>query len=330
MRFFTPTNKLLAALSIILLTLTTSLSVSANIGDWGMVQQFNKKLEMANEGKTQAMYDLGKLYQRGRGTNKNMFKAAEWFQKAASAGHAASQARLGILYFEGRGVKQNYQKALKLLNAAAKQKVPSAYYQLANMYELGTGVRQNLHKSIAWYKKADQSGYYLAKAKVERLQKRLNSGAVNSGKTFTRTNTQLRKGTYPLIKTILKGRWLKRKSSVGYLPSNISNCAKDSVNSMRCISTSQERSTGSEIITYNTESVITIINDRKFNIVYSNNVLDVSLLVTEDGDGQVVEQSTSRIKKGKQGKQRQLSCSLKNNKTITCSKGSSSFNLVSQ
>ena len=44
---------------------------------------------------------------------------------------------------------------------------PSAQFQLANMYELGTGVEQNLQKSIGWYKKADQFGYYLAKAKVE-------------------------------------------------------------------------------------------------------------------------------------------------------------------
>jgi len=330
MKFLSFAKKFLAfVLGVTLSTLIISLPVSANIADWGMVQQFNKKLEMANEGKIQAMYDVGKLYQRGRGVNRNINKAAEWFKKAAATGHAGAQARLGILYFEGRGVKQNYQKALKLLNAAAKKNVSSAYYQLANMFELGTGVRQDLHQSIYWYKKAKQSGYYLAEGKIARLQKRLTNGSINTNSSSA-TRAKSRNTASPLMKTILSGRWLKRKSAVSYLPSNISNCAKDSGNSMRCISTSQERSTGSEIVTYNTESVITIKNNKAFNVTYRNNVLDVSLLTVEDGDGQTIDQTSSRIKKGKKGKKRKLSCLLKNNKTITCSKGASSFILVSQ
>lgn len=99
---------------------------------------------------------------------------------------------------------------------------------------------------------------------------------------------------------------------------------------MRCISTSQERSTGSEIITYNTESVISAKNKKSFDIVYTNNVLEVALLEEVDGNGEIIEQAPSRIKKGKQGKKRTLKCSLKDDKTIECSKGTSSFNLISQ
>ena len=51
---------------------------------------------------------------------------------------------------------------------------------------------------------------------------------------------------------------------------------------------------------------------------------------TEDGDGESVEQAPSRIKKGKQGKQRTLKCVLKDKKTIECRKGTSTFNLISQ
>ena len=327
MLLFSPPKKSLVFATLFFALFFTSFPSSANIGDWGMVQQFNKTLEMANNGKIQSMYDVGNLYMRGRGVNRNMAKAADWFKKAASTGHAAAQAKLGILYFEGRGVKQNYQKSIKLLNAAAKQNVPSAYYQLANMFELGTGVPQDLHQSIYWYKKADKSGYYLAKAKIERLSKRLENGTVSSS---SRNSVSTRATVSPIMKTILRGRWIKRKSAVGYLPSNIANCAKDSANTLRCISTSQERSTGSEIITYNTESLITIKNNKTFNITYSNNVLDVTVQAVEDGNGQLVKPTTSRIKKGKQGKQRRLNCTLKNNKTISCSKGASSFKLVSR
>lgn len=322
----------LSALSILMLVVTLSVAtpVSANPADWGMAQRFNKQNKLATEGNIKAMYDVGKLYERGRGVYKNMTKAAEWFQKAADGGNTSAQARLGILYFEGRGVKQNYTKALKLLNAAAQARVPSAQYQLANMYELGTGVKQNLKKSIFWYQKADKYGYYLAKAKVTRLQKLLKSGGTINRKATPQAVAKAKKAPSLVIQTILNGRWLKHKSAVGYLPSIISNCAKDSYNTMRCISTSQERSTGSEIITYNTESVITSKGKSAFDVVYSNNVLDVALLSVKDGDGEVIEQTPSRIKKGKQSKKRILKCKIINNKTISCSKNSSIFELVSQ
>ena len=320
----------LSALSIGILSLMLCLPASANPDDWGMVQRFNKQKTLADQGNIKAMYDVGKLYERGRGVKKDIIKAAEFFQKSASAGYPSAQARLGILYFEGRGVKQNYNKALSLLNAAANENIPSAQFQLANMYELGTGVSQNLQKAIAWYKKADKYGYYLAKAKVERLEKLLKTGGTIKRKTKAQAVTKAKKAPSPLIQSLLSGRWLKRKSAVGYLPSVIANCSKDSYNSMHCISTSQERSTGSEIITYNTESVIKAKNKSNFSIVYSNNVLDVALLTVEDGDGEAIEQAPSRIKKGKHGKKRTLNCRLKNKKSITCSKGSSDFELVSQ
>lgn len=324
-----PKKTLFSMLIILFVTLTLPIPATANIADWGMVQHFNKQKKLAESGKVQAMYDVGKLYERGRGVNKNRTKAAEWFQKAALAGHASAQAQLGILYFEGRGVNQDYKKALKLLNAAAKQKVPSAYYQLANMYELGTGVKQDLYKSIALYQKAKQSGYYLAEDKIKRLQKRLHTGAVNNNPSVQSSN-KIGKSALPLIQTLLRGRWLKSKVAVGYLPSIITNCSKDSGNAIRCISTSQERSTGTEIITYNTESIITATSTKSFNIIYTNNVLEVSPLAAMDGDGQTIKKSSSRIKIGKQGKKRKLSCKLKNNKTLTCSKNSSTFILVSR
>lgn len=319
---------LLSIFCVVLLTLPSA--AIANPDDWGMVQRFKKQNDLANQGNIKAMYDVGKLYERGRGVIKNSTKAAEFFQKAASAGNPSAQARLAVLYFEGRGVKQNYKKALSLLNSAANANIASAQFQLANMYELGAGVTQDLKKSVAWYKKANKNGYYLAKGKVTSLEKLLSTGGSIKRKATPQAVTKAKKVSSPLIQSLLNGKWLKRKKAVGYLPSIISNCAKDSYNSMRCISTSQERSTGSELITFNTESEVTAKNKSSFTIVYSNNVLDVALLSVEDGDGEAIEQAPSRIKKGAQGKKRTLKCSLKNKTSITCTKSSSSFELVSQ
>jgi len=317
---------------ILLLSLSFCLPLSANQDDWVLVDRFNRQLSAAKAGKVKAMYEVGRLYERGRGTNLNLTLAIQWYQNASNAGQPYAQSRLGIMYFEGRGVEQNYTKALKLLNAAAKENVPSAQYQLANMYELGTGVSQDLNQAIHWYSQSDKYGYYLAKAKVARLKKILAENETSQSATTTSAPTKVKvkvkKAPSALVKTITSGQWFKRKKAVGYLPSNITNCVNDTYNSLSCISTSQERSTGTEIITYNTESDIKIKNRTSFDIVYTNNVLEVTPLSVEDGDGNVIERAPSRIKTGVQGKKRTLTCELKNKNLVSCRKGSSSFDLT--
>lgn len=314
-------------LAIFLISISLNLPVAANTSDWVLVERFEKQLAAANSGKLGAMYSVGRLYERGRGVDKNLTEATKWYKKAANSGQYSAQARLGIMYFEGRGVKQNYKQALKLLNSAAKNKVPSAQFQLANMYELGTGVPQDLKKAIYWYGQSDKYGYYLAKDKISRLK---NLPVATSGKV--KRTAAVRSASRPstILNTITHGQWFKRKKAVGYLPSNISNCVNGSASTLRCISTSQERSTGTEIINYYTESNITIKNNTSFNIVYTNNVLSVESLTVEDGDGALIEKTVSRIKKGKQGKKRKLACKIKNKNIISCTKGSSSFDLVSR
>lgn len=330
---FSIKTQLLSLLCLLLLSLSISVPVAANQDDWVLVDRFNRQLKDAKAGKIKAMYGVGKLYERGRGTNLNLTLAAEWYQKAADGGQTSAQSRLGIMYFEGRGVKQDYTKALRLLNSAAKDNVPSAQYQLANMYELGTGVTQDLEKAIHWYNESDKYGYYLAKAKVIRLKKILKSSVgtiARKSAAPSQKAPKARKSTSPAIKIINSGQWFKRKKAVGYLPSYISNCASNSYNTLHCISTSQERSTGSEIIAYNTESNITIKSKNSFSIHYTNNVLDVTSLSVEDGNGEVIEQAPSRIKKGRKGKKRTLECEIKDKKLISCTKGSSSFVLVTR
>ena len=321
---------------LILTGVSFSMTISANQDDWVLVDRFNRQLNAAKAGKVKAMYEVGRLYERGRGTKKNITLATQWYQSASDAGQPYAQSRLGIMYFEGRGVKQNYAKALKLLNAAAKEHVPSAQYQLANMYELGTGVEQDLNQAIHWYAQSDKYGYYLAKAKVIRLKKVLADSSTHQNTTTKVTSTKRAKKrktikkSSALLKTITAGQWFKRKKAVGYLPSNITNCVNETYNSLHCISTSQERSTGTEVITYNTESDVKVKSKTAFEIIYSNNVLEVAAISAEDGNGEVIEKGPSRIKKGVQGKKRKLACEIKNKNLISCSKGSSPFNLTSR
>ena len=76
----------------------------------------------ANKGNEEAMFALGNMYKMGKGVEKNMNIAVDWFRKAAEKGHAAAQYQYGYcLYNGGGGVKVDKKEAVKWVQKAANQ-----------------------------------------------------------------------------------------------------------------------------------------------------------------------------------------------------------------
>ena len=301
-----------------------SMNAQADRSDWVQVERFNKQMEQAKTGKVSAMFEVGRMYERGRGTHRNMDSAAQWYQKAAEGKYAPAEARLGIMYVEGRGVEKNLDKALILLTSAANKDIPSAQYQLATMYEVGVGTGRNLTEAIRWYKKAAAGGYYQAQNKVRELELLRPASRSVASAPAKRDSSRL----HPTASTLLKGNWSRSNRPAGYLPSSISNCQSERPDEIKCISTAQERTTGAEIISYSTEATISNFSANRFTVRYVNNVLEVEAIETavygleEDTvDEDEEEQAKSRIKTGKQAKVHVLKCSLSDGRTIKCSKG---------
>jgi hypothetical protein len=72
----------------------------------------------------------------------------------AQQGLATTQFNLGFMYEQGRGVVKNEAKAVEWYQQAAAQGRPVAYQRLGKMYEYGHGVVQNLAEAQRWYAKA--------------------------------------------------------------------------------------------------------------------------------------------------------------------------------
>jgi len=285
-------------------------SIQANNTDWMLVERFKSVQQQAQDGKVQAMYDVGRMYERGRGTAVNFSQAAEWYQKASAAGNAAAKARLGILYFEGRGVPQNHQQAYRLLTEAAGVNIPSAQYQLGLMYEWGTVVNQDKHQAMQWYEKAMQGGDYRAKDKLAQLR---------SQQDTTRADSARHSNDDDAIPTILNGKWHAGNRPAGILPSSISQC-EPFKRGLKCHA-EQQRSTGVENITYKTEATISDINQQHFSISYYNTVLKVTPKST--GSAPLEEDSTtgaSNIKVGQKSPEHKLECQIENKNQIRCNK----------
>jgi hypothetical protein len=76
-------------------------------------------LAEAEKGDVEAAYYVGKLYEGGLGTEPDYKSAAMWYEKAAKAGHSASQFSLATLYEKGLGVPADPAKAIALYRTAS-------------------------------------------------------------------------------------------------------------------------------------------------------------------------------------------------------------------
>lgn len=74
---------------------------------------------LAERGDAAAQYNLGTLYNSGRGVTKDLALAASWYEKAARQGKALAQLAIGAMYRNGQGVDVDYPRAYMWLTMAA-------------------------------------------------------------------------------------------------------------------------------------------------------------------------------------------------------------------
>ncbi|KAF9551269.1 hypothetical protein EC957_009153 [Mortierella hygrophila] len=89
-------------------------------------------------------------------------KAAFWYNKAAHNGSAKAQSNLGFLYIKDDGVEKNNKPAMLWLGMAVKQGNASTQFNLGCMYYMGDGAPVNYDKAMAWFSNAAKGGHSLA------------------------------------------------------------------------------------------------------------------------------------------------------------------------
>lgn len=156
-------------LPILLCLLPVSLPLHA-ADDYIWAMQFGKKIAKAKTGDAQAQYEVGNMYLRGRGVERNGKAAYEWFSKAADQGHVRAQYKVGYLYFKGEGVDKDPNKALKWIRRAADQDYAPAQFYLGKMYSTGVGVARDYEQAWTWFSKAEAQNYHPAKGELANLK----------------------------------------------------------------------------------------------------------------------------------------------------------------
>ncbi|RIA80063.1 hypothetical protein C1645_839363, partial [Glomus cerebriforme] len=97
-------------------------------------------------------------YQYGKGVDKNVTKAFEWYVKSATAGYAQGQHYLGYCYQYGKGVNKNEKKAFEWYLKAAEGGNKLAQSKIEG-YNLVKELIKKVDKSANWCKKTiDNNG----------------------------------------------------------------------------------------------------------------------------------------------------------------------------
>lgn len=291
---------------ILLCVLGATAAHAADNQDWAMVKWFNSRLVQAEQGNKHAQYDVGMMYEKGRGTDRSARQAVHWLRMSARQGQATAIAELGILYFQGRTVAADYPKAFSLLSSAANQNIPNAQFYLGRVYELGKGTRRNLDVALSWYRRAAKNGYYPARGKIGELQAlirlRQKARAANIRHIPKTTAARSVATTHParpavaapikalspaatLRRSILAAHWTNRQHPVGYLPSTLTVCKDGPQGSLLCLSRTQKRSTGQAMISYRTRATLSGFKKKGiFQIRYTNEIMAITPIKRASAD----------------------------------------------
>ena len=134
--------------------------VSSDIKDC-IKQEMENLKALAEQGSAVAQFSMGHL------NDKMDFKEDfKWWEKAALQDHTEAQVNLGNMYRRGEGVEKNSQKAFDWLIKAAEKEHPIAQFNLCDMYYWGEEIRQDFQKAVEWCTKAVLWSLALAQYKL--------------------------------------------------------------------------------------------------------------------------------------------------------------------
>jgi len=167
---------------------------------------FREKLKEASAGSSNAQYDVGAMYQNGRGVAADRDKAIDWYRKAAAQNDQKAISRLKLI--------QSNEKRFNKTLARAENGDVDSQYDLGNMYTEGIGVDPDITKAAAWYEKAASQGYEKAQYKLGLIYYEKSSAKNDQYRAFGLFRKAAGKG-YPaaqfyLGKMYASGRGVKR------------------------------------------------------------------------------------------------------------------------
>ncbi len=205
----------------------------------------------AAQGNAAAQFEVAARIAGGKGTDKDLKDAAEWYQRSAASGFAMSQFRLGTMYERGTGVAKDlprakiwygraaeqgnikamhnlavliaghggptpdYATAVKWFSGAAAHGLADSQYNLAMLYENGLGVPKDAKQAYKWLVLAAKSGDAEAKKHREALKATLSATDVEEATAEAETWQAKRSNPMTNDAHVAGQAWMRSRTNNG-------------------------------------------------------------------------------------------------------------------
>ena len=127
---------------------------------------YRQTLSLAEAGYPAAQFQLGAMFDRGEGVEKNLSEAKAWYSKAAEQGLPEAQFNLGYMYLTGKGMPEDRAKAFQLYYKAAQQGLADAQYNIGLMFHNNDDVASHIAnvdlQAIRFTRMAAEQGHLAA------------------------------------------------------------------------------------------------------------------------------------------------------------------------
>ncbi|MCK4865366.1 MAG: sel1 repeat family protein [Gammaproteobacteria bacterium] len=152
-------------LPLIILSLASSTILAGELDDGfkaftagNYEQALRLWLPLAEKDDDKAQYNLGILYQKGLGVEKNIKTAFIWYKRASANGNTDAMYNLGIMYDHGKVIYRSPKDATRWWKQAAELGNEFAQFNIAVEYAYGRMLGKDVDKAIMWWKKSAAQG----------------------------------------------------------------------------------------------------------------------------------------------------------------------------
>ncbi|RMX22100.1 sel1 repeat family protein [Legionella jordanis] len=133
-------------------------------------QRASENYQLAAEKNNKAgQFNLGLIYEDGKGMSVDYTKAKTLFNQAADAGLKQAMSQLGEIYFNGFAGNREEQQALHWYKKAAALGDSTALYQLGLLSETGVGTKLDFADAVNYYQQSAEKGNDKAKLALARM-----------------------------------------------------------------------------------------------------------------------------------------------------------------
>jgi len=285
--------------------------------------QFKLDMILAKRGDADAMYYVANAYEEGRGIQKDLNQAFEWYSKAAKQNQQGAQYKMGVFYESGEAVKQDIKKAMEWYKKAAANGSTLAKERLNKAaFARSEEVMKRRIAEMQAEREKREAAEARARQAAERKQQQKKSVVQHkqvAAVSKPKPEPVKRVNIPDIVEVVLKNKWQEGAQPADYLPSSSTHCLRASDSEIVCFSGEKQRVVNGLQVTYTTKATLSNFKPNgSFRVKYNYNAVKLDPVGTR---GVAVDPHGLKLEEGWQKPQLAMNCQTRDRQNLYCARG---------